>query len=402
MRLGVAPDHPKIKSVSRVFEQIAARPGLRFLGNLEVGRDVTHGELTSRYDAVVYATGAQAARRLRIPGEELPGSLTATSFVAWYNGDPEHTELEPDLSCERAVVVGNGNVALDLARMLALPFETLARTDVADHALDAFAESDVREIVVLGRRGPAQASFTNPELRELAELDDVAVVVEQTGLDVEDAGDTNARRNLETLRAWVGRPPRPKAARTIRLRFLASPVEILGSERVEAVEISRNKLEAGEAGIVATPTGERETIPCGLVLASVGYRGLPLAGLPFDERSGTIRNDAGRVAPGVYCTGWIKRGPSGVIGTNKKDAVETVTSLLADARARTLPTPGEGPIDELVAARGLEVVDLAGWLRIDAVERERGEAAGRPRVKLATRGELLAVALGQLAGAGNY
>jgi ferredoxin--NADP+ reductase len=392
VRLGVAPDHPKIKSVSRVFEQIAERPGFRFFGNVEVGRDVTHDELRARYHAVVYAVGARAARALDVPGEELPGSLAASSFVAWYNGDPDHAALVPDLSCERAVVVGNGNVALDVARMLALPADELAQTDIADHALTALERSAIREIVVLGRRGPAQASFTNPELRELGELADTGVVVDPADLDVGDVAEANARRNLETLRGWAS-ADHGATERSIHLRFLVSPVGILGRDRVEGVQVVSNRLETrGDGTVVATHTAERETIRCGLVLASVGYRGVRIPGVPFDQRRGTIPSNAGRVAPGVYCTGWIRRGPSGVIGTNKKDAAEAVGALLADARAGLLPIPSGRPVEELVAARGLEVVDLAGWSRIDAAERERGRVAGRPRVKLCSREDLLGAA----------
>ncbi len=395
VRLGVAPDHPKIKSVSRVFEAIAHQPEFRFLGNVEVGRDLSHADLTDHYDAVVYAVGAEADRPLAIPGEGLPGSWPARAFVAWYNGHPDYADLEFDLSHERAVVVGNGNVALDVARMLAIEPAELAVTDVADQALDALARSSVREIVVLGRRGPAQASFTNPELRELAELDGVDVVVDPADLPSGDPDDPNARRNLETLRRWAATPP-ADAPRRIVLRFCCSPVALTGTERVEGVELVRNALEMQADGtVVAVPTDVCESLPCGLVLRSVGYRGVPLPDLPFDERSGTIPNERGRIAPGVYCTGWIKRGPSGIIGTNKKDATETVDELLADARAARLPTPAHSSreaIDALLASRGIEVVDEAGWQRIDAAERSRGEAQGRPRVKLTTWDALLAAA----------
>jgi ferredoxin--NADP+ reductase len=399
VRLGVAPDHPKIKSVSRVFEAIANQPGFRFLGNVEVGRDLSHADLTDHYDAVVYAVGAEADRPLAIPGERLPGSWPARAFVAWYNGHPDYADLEFDLSHERAVVVGNGNVALDVARMLAIEPAILAVTDVADHALDALARSSIREIVVLGRRGPAQASFTNPELRELAELDGVGVVVDPADLPSGDPDDPSARRNVETLRQWAASPP-ADTPRRIVLRFCCSPVALTGTERVEGVELVRNALETHADGtVVAVPTDVCESLPCGLVLRSVGYRGVPLPDLPFDERSGTIPNERGRIAPGMYCTGWIKRGPSGIIGTNKKDATETVDELLADARAARLPTPAHSSreaIDALLASRGIEVVDEAGWQRIDAVERSRGEPQGRPRIKLATWDALLAAAHEQL------
>jgi ferredoxin--NADP+ reductase len=407
VRLGVAPDHPKIKSVSRAFEKIAQRPGFRFFGNVEVGRDLRHDDLTQLYDAVIYSFGAQADRRMGIPGEDLPGSWPATEFVAWYNGHPDYQRMPFDLSGSRAVVVGNGNVAVDVARMLALTEEELAATDTADEAIAAILGSGIEEILVLGRRGPAQAAFTTPELIELTELAGADLVVDPADLELDPASaaalqdDTAlARRNVEVLREVVVTAPagRPK---TVRLRFCASPVAILGEERVEAVEVVRNELVADAGGrIRAVPTEEREVIPCGIVLRSVGYRGTAMPDVPFDEERATIRNDGGRVLgddgaplPGVYCSGWIKRGPSGVIGTNKKDATETVELLLEDAAAGLLPSrTAAGDVDELLAARGVVPVTYAGWQAIDAAECARGEEQGRPRVKLCTWDELLATA----------
>lgn len=408
VRLGVAPDHPQLKTASRVFEKTAARPGFRFLGNVEVGRDVSHDELASRYHAVVYAVGSQADRRLGIPGEDLPGSWPATEFVAWYNGHPDFRDLPFDLSCERAVVIGNGNVALDVARMLALTPEELAPTDTADSAIEAINSSAIREILVLGRRGPVQASWTSTELGELGELAGADAVLDPAELELDPASEAElegasnvVRRNIEILRELSARTPEGKG-KTVRLRFRASPVALLGDERVEAIEIARNRLEADESGRVrAVATDEREVIPCGLVFRSVGYRGVGIPGVPYDERSGTIPNAGGRVVgedgqpvPGLYCAGWIKRGPTGVIGTNKKDAAETVELVLDDARAGMLAEPSGGSLDELLAERGVEVVGYAGWERIDAIERARGEEQGRPRVKLCTWDELLAAARG--------
>jgi ferredoxin--NADP+ reductase len=402
VRFGVAPDHENIKAVSRAFERIAQRPGFRFFGNVGVGADVSHEELAGLYDAVLYSVGAQTDRRLGIPGEELPGSWAATELVAWYNGHPDFQELEFDLSGETAVVVGNGNVAIDVARMLALTPEELAPTDTTDPAIEAICGSGIREIVMLGRRGPAQASFTPPELQELGELAGADVVVDPADLELDAASEKaleedreRARRNVELLREFAAREPSGKA-KTLRLRFLVSPVAILGEERVEAVEIVHNRLETdGRGRIVAVPTERRETIPCGVVFRSVGYRGVALAGLPFDERSGTMPNDCGRVlAPdgraleGLYCAGWIKRGPSGVIGTNKKDATETVALLLEDAREGRLARPGDGRLEDLLADRGVEPVLYAGWEAIDAHERARGAELGRPRVKLVSWAEL--------------
>jgi ferredoxin--NADP+ reductase len=394
VRLGVAPDHPKIKSVSRAFERIAGQPGFRFLGNVEVGRDLQHGDLLELYDAVVYAVGAQSDRRMGIPGEDLPGSWPATEFVAWYNGHPDHQHLEFDLSGKRAVVIGNGNVAVDVARMLALTPEELAPTDTTDKAIEAIGNSGIEEIVMVGRRGPVQAAFTNPELLELGELAGADVIVDPADLEGAEADDTNSERNLEVLREYAQRTPEGKPKRLV-LRFLLSPVELSGDGRVERIELVRNRLEPDERGALrAVPTGDRETLDTGLVFRSVGYRGVPLPGVPFDEESGTIPNEGGRVEPGLYVTGWIKRGPSGVIGTNKKDATETVELLLEDAAAGRLTPAGKTAedVDSLLDERGIRRVVYTGWSAIDAHERGRGEPLGRPRVKLCTWDELLSAA----------
>ncbi len=408
VRLGVAPDHPKLKEVSRAFERTAQRPGFRFFGNVEVGRDLKHSDLRTLYDAVVYAVGAQTGRRLGIPGEDLPGSWSATEFVAWYNGNPDFQDLSFDLKTERAVVVGAGNVALDVARMLALTREELDPTDTTDLAIEAIGGSGLREIVILGRRGPAQAAFTTPELKELGDLAGADVLVDAAELVLDPASeaalesDTNARRNLEVLRDFAARKPAGKP-RTVRLRFGVSPVSILGDGRVEAVEIVLNRLVVDDRGRVrAEPTGDRETIEAGLVFRSVGYHGVPIDELPFDEASGTMANRDGCVLgsngaslAGVYCAGWIKRGPTGVIGTNKKDANETVERLLADARAGLLPPPerpgADAPFD-LLAERSVDAVSYAGWEALDAHERGAGQPRGKPRVKLLTWEELLAAA----------
>ena len=399
VRLGVAPDHPNIKAVSRAFEKIAVHPGFRFLGNVEVGRDVTHAELADLYGAVVYAFGAQTDRRLGIPGEDLPGSWPATAFVAWYNGHPDVQDLEFDLSHERAVVIGNGNVALDVARMLALTPQELQPTDTTDEAIEAINAAAVREIVVVGRRGPVQAAWTPVEVGELGDLGGADILVDPAELELDPASEVEleaapqtVKRNVEHLRSYAARAPegRPRA---IRLRFLRSPVAILGEEKVEAIELVRNELVDGRA----VATDDREVIECGIVFRSVGYRGIPLPGVPFDEGSCTVPNDGGRVrdatgaaVPGAYCAGWIKRGPTGVIGTNKKDATETVELLLEDARGGRL---GRGEpaaaMDEVLEERGVAVVTQTGWQTIDTAERAAGELQGRPRVKLAEWDALL-------------
>ncbi len=392
VRLGVAPDHPKIKSVSRAFERIAAQPGFRFLGNVEVGRDIAHEELLAHYDAVVYAVGAQSDRRMGIPGEDLPGSWAATEFVAWYNGHPDFQDLSFDLSGERAVVIGNGNVAVDVARMLALTPAELAPTDTTDAAVDAFNGAGIREIVMVGRRGPAQAAFTTPELIELGELEGADVIVDPVELEGAEPTDTNSERNLEVLREYASRAPRGKPKRLV-LRFLASPVAILGEDRVEGIELVRNRLEPDATGALrAVATGETERLECGIVFRSVGYRGVELPGVPFDDSRGTIANERGRVAPGVYAAGWIKRGPSGVIGTNKKDATETVELLLEDLRDAPRKDRAPEEIERLLVERGVRLVVYSGWTSIDELERAAGEKLGRPRVKLCTWDELLAAA----------
>jgi ferredoxin--NADP+ reductase len=392
VRLGVAPDHPNIKAVSRAFEKIAAQPDFRFIGNVELGRDVTHEELTQLYDAVVYAVGAQTDRRLGIPGEDLPGSWAATEFVAWYNAHPDYQEISFDLETERAVVVGAGNVALDVARMLALSPEELAPTDTTDAAIAAINDSPLREIVLLARRGPAQAAFTTPELKEMGELAGADVIVDPADLEGAVGTDTNSKRNLEVLREYAARTPSGRR-RAVVFRFCVSPVEIRGDGRVEEVEVVHNELVAdGSGGVRAVPTARHETIPCGLVFRSVGYRGVALPGVPFDEELGVIPNDCGRVEAGLYCAGWIKRGPTGVIGTNKKDATETVELLLEDAHSGLLRRESDERLESLLAERRVEFVAYGGWEAIDLEERTRGEPHGRPRIKLCTWDELLATA----------
>jgi ferredoxin--NADP+ reductase len=311
--------------------------------------------------------------------------------VAWYNGHPDHQDIAFDLDVERAVVIGVGNVALDIARMLALTREELAPTDATDASIDAIAGSSIKEIVVVGRRGPAQAAFTTPELQEMGELAGADVFVDAAELEGAEPKDTNSERNLAVLRELAARKAEGKPRRVV-FKFFRSPVAILGEERVEGIELVRNELDANERAVA---TGDKETVECGLVFRSVGYRGVELPGVPFDERSGTIANEGGRVAPGVYCAGWIKRGPTGVIGTNKKDATETVELLLEDAAAGKLerkPEASAAAVDELLGERGVRVVEYVGWGAIDAAERAAGEKGGRPRVKLCSWDDLLAAA----------
>ncbi len=412
VRSGVAPDHPKIKSVTRVYEKTAAHPRFRFFGGIELGREIDRDELAERYHAIVYATGTAGDRPLGIPGEDLPGSHPATDFVGWYNAHPDFAEHTFDLSCRRAVVIGNGNVALDVARMLTLTHEELKLTDIADHALYALDASEIEEIVVAGRRGPAQAAFTNPELLELGELQDADIVVDERELEramaIPDPNmDATAERNVAVLREYAKRSLTGKRRRIV-LRFLLSPVEILGDREggVQAVTMARNGLQPTETGTLrAAPTGERETIEAGLVLRAIGYRGTRLSGVPFDEHSATIPNESGRVRDedgsqrtGEYAVGWIKRGPSGVIGTNKKDAQETVDALLADLAAGRHLTPSDpdrASVETLLRERHPTLVTYEGWSEIDRHEQQLGEPHGRPRVKLTKIDELLRIAAGE-------
>jgi ferredoxin--NADP+ reductase len=412
LRGGVAPDHQEIKRLADTFDRETLREGCRLLGNVEVGVDVSHAELLRHYHAVIYATGAQTDKSLGIPGEDLPGSRPATEFVAWYNGHPDYRELDLDLSCRRAVVIGNGNVAADVTRVLARSVPELERTDVADHALAALRESRIEEVVVLGRRGPAQVAFTSAELRELGHLDGVDLRVDPAEVELDplsqrwlaEQGTFTARRNIALLREFAARPPRDDARRRIVLRFLRSPVRIHGAGAVEAIDVGRNEIVRTDDGALrAKPVdGDVETIECGLVLRSVGYQAVPLPDVPFDERRYVLPNERGRVLTaegeplaGVYAVGWIKRGPTGILGTNKRDAQETVNCLAEDLRSGALPapeSPGREAIDALLAERRPDLVTVDGWRAIDAHELEGGRRARRPRVKLASRDELLAAA----------
>ena len=408
VRSGVAPDHPKIKSVIRVYEKTAAREGFRFFGNVKIGHDIEVEELEGLYHAIVFTVGCETDRALGIPGEELPGSHAATAFVGWYNAHPDYAEDEWDHSCERAVVIGNGNVAMDVARMLALTDRELRQTDTADHAIEALDAKGIREIVVLGRRGPAQAAFTNPEIKELGEMEDADVIVDPADVELDpasaaylesDEADKTTRVNVETLREFSRREPAGRKQRIV-LRFLASPVEIKGEGKVESIVIGRNELVEEGGTLRARDTGEREELECGLVLRSVGYTGIPIEGVPFDEKRGLILNEGGRVLDshdaghrvGHYTAGWIKRGPSGVIGTNKKDALETVQHLLADVESQTLlepENPDPAAVEALLAERGVRYVSFEDWQAIDQAEVGRGEPHGRPRVKFVRVEEML-------------
>lgn len=400
VRGGVAPDHPKIKSVTKVYDKIAANPNFRFFGNVNFGTDITHDDLTAHYHAVIYAVGAQTDKNLGIPGEELLGSHAATEFVGWYNGHPDYRDFSFDLTQERAVVIGVGNVAMDVTRILARTYNELVSTDIADYALDALNQSSVKEIYVLGRRGPVQAAFTNPEIKELGDMEGADIIVPTADVELDplseeyflNAGDRTAQKNVEILREYAALTPSGKP-RKIIMRFLTSPVEIIGTDRVEAIKIVHNTLVKRDDGSLnARATEKTEIIPCGLVFRSVGYNGVPLPGVPFYEKWGIIPNDHGRVLTemggqqviGDYAVGWIKRGPSGIIGTNKPDSVETVNMLLEDMAAGKLFSPSQPAPDAiltLLVSRRVNYVTYADWQRLDALEIANGTAVGRPRIK---------------------
>jgi len=415
VRGGVAPDHPKIKSVTRVYEKTAAKEGFRFFGNVEIGRDLNVEDFEKHYHAVIYTFGAEADRELGIPGEDLPGSFAATAFVGWYNAHPDYADRDFKLDeAKRAVVIGNGNVALDVARMLALDDAELRKTDIAAHAIDLLDASSIEEIVVLGRRGPAQAAYTNPEVKELGELEEADVIVDPEEIVLDPASkawveseevDKTTRVNVEIVQEYATRKPSGKPKKVL-LRFLSSPIEIKGGEKVESIVIGRNELVEENGSLKAKDTGEREELACDLVLRSVGYTGVPLRGVPFDERRGTILNDDGRVLEshggehriGHYTAGWIKRGPSGVIGTNKKCATETVAHLFEDVAEGKLldpESPDPNSIEALLAERGSNYVSFSGWEKIDQAEVGRGEPHGRPRVKFVRIDEMLETAAEQ-------
>ncbi|CAM4237218.1 NADPH-ferredoxin reductase FprA [Mycobacterium basiliense] len=404
VRSGVAPDHPKIKSISKQFEKTAEDPRFRFFGNVVVGEHVAADELAERYDAVIYAVGAQSDKPLNIPGEDLLGSIAAVDFVGWYNAHPHFEQATPDLSGARAVVVGNGNVAIDVARILVTDPEVLALTDIADHALESLRPCGVEEVVIIGRRGPLQAAFTTLELRELGELEGVDVVVDPAQLDVISDEDAEAagktiKQNIKVLRGYAQRALRPNHRRIV-FRFMTSPIEIKGDGRVEQIVLGRNELVADEDGWVsAKDTGERDELPVQLVVRSVGYRGVPTPGLPFDDKRGTIPNTQGRVTGrrNDYVVGWIKRGPTGVIGTNKKDSQDTVDTLIADLSAGGLadfPADHAERLAGWLAARQPKLVTTAHWKIIDHFERTAGQPHGRPRVKLPNVAELLRIGHG--------
>lgn len=409
VRGGVAPDHQKIKTVVMAYERIARNDGFRYFGNVEFGRDINLEDLKKHYHQVVFATGAQTGRKLDIPGSELANSHPASDFVAWYNGHPDYSGLEFDLSQESAAIIGMGNVALDIARILCRSVEELRRTDIADYALEALQNSKIRDVYLLGRRGPAQAAFTPPEIKEIGQLSEVDILIRENEVRLDPLSQADLRQqdgraevqNVAMIQEFAARKPAGKSRR-LHIRFLASPVELLGDDqgRVKAMRLAKNDLYRTEAGNLRPQTTDRvEEIPAGLVFQAIGYRGVPLPGVPFNHRWGTINNRAGRVIhsdgtilSGLFTVGWVKRGPSGVIGTNKPDAVETVKEMLLDLQAgiSLRPTyPDAESARDMVRVKQPRHVFFKDWLRLDQIEVTRGEAQNRPRVKFSAVEEML-------------
>lgn len=404
VRSGVAPDHPKLKEAIFVYERIAKSPEYALLANVTVGRDLTVDELRKTHHAIVFTCGAETDRTLGIPGEDLLGSHTATEFVGWYNGHPDYQDRVFDFSHPVAVVVGQGNVAVDVCRILAKTVDELKHTDITEHALEALAESRVRDIHMVGRRGPAQAKFTHSELKELGELDDCDPVVgsselelnAQSQLELEDKRSRANRKNFEFLKKFASRSASTRARRC-HLHFLKSPVQLVGDGRLTSVVLSRNRLEGEPFEQVARATGETTQLDCGLLFRSIGYRGVPIPEVPFDERRGVFPNEEGRlldangVMPGLYAAGWIKRGPTGIIGTNRADSVATVKSLLSDLpNLDAEKKPGAAGLGAQLVGRGVRVLSYGDWQKIDRAEVGRGEPKGKPREKFTGVGEMLA------------
>lgn len=406
VRYGVAPDHQKIKSVTKTFAQTAADPDVRFFGGVELGTHLSLADLQARYDQVLLTVGAPSDMRLNIPGEDADGSCSATEFVAWYNGHPDYTARRFNLSAKAAVVIGAGNVALDVARVLAKSVDELSVSDIADHALDALRASAIEDVYIIARRGPAQAKFTNVELKEFGELAIAAPVVRAEDLVIDPQSqaemdaDKTTRRNVELLQGF-GQADAANKPRRVHFLFMTSPVEVLTEGgAVVGVKLVKNALRPGKDGALqAVATDETWTLPAGLVLRSIGYKGVPVPDVPFHARWGTVLNDEGRVTddagarvPGLYVAGWAKRGPSGVIGTNKSDAAETARHMLDDIPALSPIAPDMASPDAtpaLLRAKGVPFINFDQWRALEAEEDRRGKASGRPRVKFTSAADML-------------
>jgi ferredoxin--NADP+ reductase len=404
LRGGVAPDHLQMKTVAKYYERVAQSPGFSFFGHVKVGQDITIDELRTHYDAIVFACGAETDRKLGIPGEDLNGSLTATEFVGWYNGHPDYRHYTFDLNSEKIAIIGQGNVAIDVARILVKTQEELKASDIAEHALQALAKSTIKEIHLIGRRGPVQSAFTELEIKELGELEDCDVYIDPKDMvineasqkELDDPANNKARKNMAVLNELVQKQPQGRSKKIV-VRFFQSPIEIKGNGKVEELVLETNALQ-GEAGNQkAVGTGQTESLKCGIVFRSVGYRGVPIPDVPFDEKRGVFPNEGGRMmeqgkpVSGFYCVGWIKRGPSGVLGTNKPDATATIEALLADKDTLTpCKTPDTDAVKTLLASRNVQVVTFDDWKKLDEEEIRRGVECGRPRIKFTEANEMLA------------
>ena len=405
VRNGVAPDHPKLKQAIETYRKIARNPEFNYVGNVTVGRDVQPDELRRTHHAVIYTCGAETDRRLGIKGEDFAGSHTATEFVGWYNGHPDYRDCQFDLSGRTAVIIGQGNVAIDVARILAKSVDDLRHTDIAAHALDALARSRVENIYVIGRRGPAQAKFTTKELREFSTLDNCRALIDadelvlnpESAAEIADRSGVVAKKNMELFKAFSQTPDEAKP-RTCHFTFLKSPAHIEGDGRIARVVLEKNRLSGEPFSQSARGTGETFGLDCELLFRSIGYRGVEIPGVPFHEKWGVFPNESGRVVddgevvPGVYAAGWIKRGPSGIIGTNRACAVETVQSLLADAGSFDAEREGGGALRGILDRRGVRYIDYPQWEKIDAAEVERGSCDGKPREKFTRVPEMLEAA----------
>jgi len=402
VRYGVAPDHPKIKNVIKVYEKAASHERFSFIGNVHVGKDISVENLKKYYDAIIFACGAETDKKLGISGEDLPGSHTATEFVAWYNGHPDHRHKKFDLSSEIAVIIGQGNVSMDVGRILCKTVDELKETDIAQHALETLSESKIKTVYLIGRRGPVQAAFTPVEIREFGELKDCDPVVDPKDLELspasqkelDDPQNNSRKKNFETLQK-LSTLQRSKS-RKIVIQFYKSPVEITGSGKVEKIILEKNELTGEADNQKAIGTGKKETLSCGLVFRSVGYSGKPVAGVPFDEKKGLIPNQKGRVMQdqqvlkGLYAVGWIKRGANGVIGTNKPDSEETVKSLLEDiGQLEPCSEPSTENVFNFLKSKGVRVVGFNDWKKIDTAEIERGKLVGKPREKFTSVEDML-------------
>ena len=386
VRGGVAPDHPKIKTVSKVFEKIAGDPNFRLFGNVELGRDISIEQLKENYDAVILATGSSVGRKLGIPGEDLPGSLSAADFVPWYNGHPDYVNCDVPLNGKNAIVIGAGNVAMDCGRMLALDPAELNSTDTSDHALVSFHQSAIRKVTIVGRRGPEHAAFTSPEIRELPKLENTDVIISH--LEIESAkrrvaeqldGNKELRNNLEAM-LEVSQSPSKNHERKLAINFLLTPIEIIGNGKVEAIRFVRNQVINDKV----SATSEIIELPCDLVISAIGYQVLPIPGVEF--ANGKVVNENGHVADNLYVVGWAKRGPNGVIGTNKSDSSEVIKLLL-----EKLPSAAKVDIDIDKILTTHQVITQSGWQKINKAEVEQGEAVGKPRRKLTVWSDLLSL-----------